>query len=304
MRILPLTTNPCRPSGWWGPLALVASALAACTGCTVGQGTGQASGRLYALNCSPKGDYCDSTGYCGVPTAPAAYDLAPSFFAGEPIENLNRDLNGNEWVGSASRVNRVTIRLQRSGRQIENNDTLFVDVLDSYEVARCVRGREVVAADGSRQHDYDDRYCYRASSTGPARIRISVVKGIAHASLSPRDTCSRPAVATADDDFTPGVDAEPVAGGAYRSWVEFKDFGSAAQDDVADPTARTPINPEFKIGLNQRLNATAFSLDLVDQKVETARIALQTPPDPDIGGALTGMFDFDLARGQGAQMFP
>jgi hypothetical protein len=256
------------------------------------------------LNCSPKGDYCDSTGYCGLPTAPAAFDLSPSFFVGEPIENLNRDLNGNQWTGTDNRVNRVTIRLQRSGRQVESSDALFVDVLNSYEVARCVRGREVLAADGSRQHDYDDRYCYRASATGPARIRVSVVKGILHASLSPRGTCSRPAVAAADDDFSPSEDVVPASDGAFRSWIEFKDFGSAAQEDVADPTARTPIDSEFKVGLGQRLNATAFSLDLVDNKVESARIALKPLPEPDIGGSLTGWFDFNLARGQGAQIFP
>lgn len=286
---------------WWSALVLMATALA---GCTVGHGTGEATGNLFVLNCSPKGDYCDTTGYCGVAGAPAAYDLGPSFFAGEPIENLNRDLNGREWTGTESRVNRVTIRLQRSGRQVESNDTLFVDVLDSFEVARCVRGREVTAADGSVQHDYDDRYCYRASATGPARVRVSVEKGILHASLSPRDTCSRPAVATADDDFSPGAAVDPVAGGAFRSWIEFKDFGSASQDDVADPTARTPVAPEFKIGLNQRLHATAFSLFLVDDKVEKARRELLPTPAPDIGGSLSGWFDFDLARGQGAQIFP
>lgn len=287
---------------WWGASVLTISVLA---GCNVGHGTGEAKGSLFVLNCSPKGDYCDSTGHCGTEGAPAAYDLGPSFFAGEPIENLNRDLNGNEWTGSQNRMNRVTIRLQRSGRQVENNDTLFVDVLDSFEVARCVRGREVVV-NGNVEHDYLDRYCYRASATGPARIRVSVVKGIIHASLSPRDTCTRPVVAAADDDFTPGIEPEPVAGGAYRSWIEFEEFGSAAQNDVADPLARTAIDPEFKMGFGQRLKATAFSMELVDQKVETARIALQPTPieAPDIGGSLTGMFDFNLARGQGAQMFP
>jgi hypothetical protein len=38
--------------------------------------------------------------------------------------------------------------------------------------------------------------------------------------------------------------------------------------------------------------------------VETAEVALQPAPNPDIGGSLTGYFDFDLKRGQGAQIFP
>lgn len=284
-----------------GRLALLIAMLA---GCKSGQGEGEASGTLFVRNCSPKGDYCDDTGRCGSATAPAAYDLAPGFFAGEPIESLNRDLNGNEWSGTDNRMNRVTIRLQRSGGQVENNDTLFVDVRDSFEVARCVRGREVVAADGSIQHDYDDRYCTRASATGPARIRVSVFKGIVHASLSPRETCSRPVVATADDVFSPDGVVLPVPDGAYRSWIEFTEFGSAAQNDVADPTARTPIGSDFRIGLNQRLFASAFSLELVDAKVEAARIDRLPVPDPDIGGSLTGWFDFDLARARGSQIFP
>jgi hypothetical protein len=292
-----------RVRGGWGASVLLVAVLA---GCSVGSGTGEASGRLFVLNCSPKGDYCDSTGACGTLKTPAAYDLGPSFFAGEPIESLNRDLNGNEWVGNESRVNRVTIRLQRSGRQVENNDTLFVDVVNSFEVARCVRGRESLAKDGTRQHDYLDSYCFRAGATGPARVRVSVVGGLIHASLSPRDTCTRPAIATADDEFTPGVAAEPVPGGAYRSWIELKDFGGASQDDIADPLARTEVDRNFRIGLNQRLNATAFSFVLEDKKVETARVSLQPVPipSPDIGGSLTGLFDFNLARGQGAQMFP
>jgi hypothetical protein len=52
------------------------------------------------------------------------------------------------------------------------------------------------------------------------------------------------------------------------------------------------------------LYASAFSLTLQDQKVVMAEEDLQPAPNPDIGGALTGYFDFDLVRGQGAQIFP
>ena len=288
----------------FGPFIVSALMATLLAGCSVGRGSGEAMGKLYILNCSSKGDYCDSNGYCGTAAAPADYDLRPTFFVGEPIENLNRDLNGTLWTGSENRTNRLTIRLQRSGKQIENNETLFFDILDSYEVARCVRGREVIAADGTVQHDYDDRYCYRSSPTAPARIRISVVKGLIHAALSPRMSCARPAVATADDEIpTDGV-VRPVADGHYLSWIEFADFGHAAQNDRPDPTTRTAVDPGFKIEMNQRLHARAFYLSLVDNKVEDARMKFQVPPDPDIGGFLAGWFDFDLTRGQGAQIFP
>jgi len=128
--------------------------------------------------------------------------------------------------------------------------------------------------------------------------------GIIHSTLSPRATCTRPVAATADDAFPVNGVVQTVDNGAWKSWVEFAAFGSAAQNEQADPTARTAIGPDFKIELDQRLYASAFSLTLQDQKVETAEVALQPAPNPDIGGSLTGYFDFDLKRGQGAQIFP
>ena len=81
-------------------------------------------------------------------------------------------------------------------------------------------------------------------------------------------------------------------------------FRPAAQNDQLDPTARTPISPTFRIQLEDRLHASAFSLTLQDEKVVTAQVDLLPPLDPDIGGALTGWFDFELKRGQSAQIFP
>ena len=271
-------------------------------GCTVGQGTGAASGKLFVLDCSSAGDYCDSTGVCGTLSAPADYNLSPDFFAGEPIDQIAIQ-NGLPLSGSEPRMNRISIRLQRSGKQVENTDALFFDVVNSYEVARCVRGREVPVVGQPNQHDYDNRYCFRASTTGPARVRISVESGIIHSTLSPRSTCTRPAAATADDVLPVNGVVQTVDGGAWESWIEFADFGSAAQND-RDPTARTPISPTFRIQLEDRLHASAFSLTLQDEKVVTAQVDLQPPLNPDMGGSLTGWFDFKLERGQSAQIFP
>jgi hypothetical protein len=276
---------------------LVLFALAT-AGCAVGQGSGEANGQLYVLNCSKSGDYCEA-GVCGTAAAPAAYKLDPGFFVGEPIDDLTR--NGS---GSLPRVNRVTIRLQRSGKQIESNDALFFDVVNSYEVARCVRGREIVLADQTRQHDYDDRYCARTSATEPARVRISALGGYIHSTLSPRMTCTRPVAATADDTFPEDGVVQIESSDVWKSWIEFQDFGSAAQNDRLDPATRDPVSPTFRVELEQRLRASAFSLTLQDEKVVIAQIELRPLPAPDIGGSLTGWFDFDLTRGQGAQIFP
>ena len=283
---------------FWAFLALALS------GCAVGQGAGAASGKIYVLNCSGSGDYCDS-GVCGTAAAPVDYNLNPDFFAAEPIEELTQFTNGGSPVtGSEPSMNRITIRLQRTGRRIETNDALFLDVVNSYEVARCVRGREIAIAGQPNQHDYDDRYCFRSSTTGPGRVRISVVGGVVHSTLSLRMTCTRPVDATADDQYADDGVVQMVDSGAWESWIEFSDFGSATQNDRADPASRTAVSPTFKIDLNQRLYASAFSLTLQDEKVVTAQRELRPPPNPDIGGSLTGWFDFSLKRGQGAQIFP
>jgi hypothetical protein len=274
------------------------------SGCSVGQGSGAATGKLFVLNCSAAGDYCDSTGVCGTPLAPADYSLDPGFFAGEPINQLIQLPNQSPLTGSQPLMNRITIRLQRSGKQIESNDALFFDVVNSYEVARCVRGREIVVTGQPNQHDYDDRYCFRASPTGPGRLRISVVGGIVHSTLNPLMTCTRPVAATADDVFPLNGVVQTVDNGAWKSWIEFTDFGAAAQNEQLDPTLRTAVSPTFRIELDQRLNATAFYLTLQDEKVVVAQEQLRPPPNPDIGGWLSGRFDFDLKRGQGAQFFP
>jgi len=102
-------------------IALLLAGVAA-GGCTVGSGVGSAKGSVYVLGCTPDGDFSSNT-----------FDLQPSFFAGEPIEDISQ----------GGHINRLFIRMQRSGNRIEVNDTLSFDVVNSYEVARCVRGRTV-----------------------------------------------------------------------------------------------------------------------------------------------------------------
>jgi len=49
-------------------------------------------------------------------------------FCGEPIDQLSQyTANGSPVSGSEPRMNRITIRLQRSGKQIESNDALYFD---------------------------------------------------------------------------------------------------------------------------------------------------------------------------------
>ena len=54
-------------------------------GCNVGEGTGTADGNLFVVGCSKDGDEVLNYGERG---APAEYHLNPTFFAGDPIEDI------------------------------------------------------------------------------------------------------------------------------------------------------------------------------------------------------------------------
>jgi len=283
-------------------LGTVLGGLCLC-GCSVGKGDGAASGTLFEYGCSSHGDYCSSDGACGTEKSPAPYDLHPSFFAGEPINDLRQLSSGSEIMN-----NLLTIRLQRSGKEIEQNDVLTFDITSSYEIARCVRGR--IDKDTGK-NDWDETICYRASETGPGRLRVQYDSKI-HAALTLKATCTADLVASAVSGPVPleyATNPNPVVtDGSWSSWVEFQEFGGAAQADKA-PQERDPIDPKFYVELGQRIHATTFALTLVDDQIVNAAIKNLPRPDASIGGTLggdptTGRFDFDLQRGEGAQFFP
>ena len=129
-------------------------------GCGVGDGVGAAAGTLYVLDCIAR------VRPAAAPwTTPAPYDMVPTFFAGEPIEDVR--------VGG--RENRILIRLETAGQRVRRSegvaalgpvkDILYFDV-DAYATARCVRA----AATGGRQPR-----CHATASItaeGMARMRV------------------------------------------------------------------------------------------------------------------------------------
>ncbi len=100
--------------------------LVACTAC-VGDGTGSLVGTLYLKGCTLTSDF-------GSLAAPKAYNMHPNFFVADPINVPPMENNG---VGNPPLhpVNKVTIRVQPSGKRIEEADLLFVDVADDAQVA-------------------------------------------------------------------------------------------------------------------------------------------------------------------------
>ena len=303
-----------------GPLVIALGAFlgASGLGCSVGKGVGAASGTFYEYGCSKNGDYCYAPDQCGTAAVPAPYDLKPTFFAGEPIDDLRESSAGSEIMN-----NRLIIRLQRSGKQIEQNDVLTFDVTTSYEVARCVRGRVIQVDPTTFQNDWDEANCYRdpANDQGPGRMRVQFDSPV-HAALPLYATCPANLVASAvSGNLVASAVSAPVpldnyvshpnpvvTDGSWDSWVEFQEFGSAAQANTT-PLARDPISTKFRVELGDRIYATTFALTLVDDHVINAAINDLPKPAASIGGFLggdptTGRFDFDLERGQGAQFFP
>jgi hypothetical protein len=275
-------------------------------GCTVGNGNGSAIGPIYLLGCSEDSNY-------GTKEMPKIFNLDPSFFAGEPIED----------IAVALPMNHLVIRMQRNGNRIEVNDTLYIDVQDAYEVARCVRGRTVGGVPDWDQRMTTSTYTIQPTTTpwcdwsgtasppadggvdggadgglgdggvdagppppaGHARIHLGTEEFI-RSSLSLLFTCHQ----------------ATVVGVAFDGWIDFLDFGPAAQPDLL-PEDRAMIERNFKVNFGDRLRAN-FHIVLNDERIVASIKALMPPPAPKIGGTLDGFFDFDLERGRGAQPFP
>jgi hypothetical protein len=296
-------------------VALVSAAVAM-AGCTVGSGSGSATGALWVNGCTNNGDY-------GSPMAPAPFDLQPTFFAGEPIEDLSIGL---------THQNLLLLRIQRTGLAIQYNDTLHFDIENSYEVARCVRGKtnggqplwnqtevlynqtSVDWCDWSANAFSDGGAADGGINPGSPDAGASLDGGMSVMALYPRihitpdtdlrsslallTTCPQADVSAEANDGPLDVSGRP----ADVSWIEFMDFGAAEQSDLT-PEMRSDVPGDFVIDFGGRLRAN-FHLILQDSRVITAVETNQPKPAPMLGGTLDGYFDFELARGRAAQAFP
>ncbi|HVY38733.1 MAG TPA: hypothetical protein VHM31_12385 [Polyangia bacterium] len=289
--------------------ALAAAALGSwlAGGCTVGSGSGAVDGVLFQYNCIHGPDSLNE---------PTDYHLKASFFAGVPIEDLS--VNGMH-------TNEMHIRIQNNGLAIQYTDALYIDILSSYEVARCVRGAvdkntglplynvtEPLPNGGSTL--WCDWSGTAFSLDGGAVDAGAVTPGGPDAGmsldggLSMRAPYPRIHVTPYTDVrasfaalFTCGV--AKVTGIANDGWISFQYFGGAAEPNLP-PEKRLPVSTTFVIQFGDRMRAS-FDITLVDQVLIAAQEENQPPPrQPEIGGNLHGYFDFELERGRSAQPFP
>ncbi len=252
-------------------------------GCTVGDGNGSVTGPIFFLGCAPNGaPYGEKDNL-------KLFDLAPRFFAGEPIEE-------NAGVAVSQPTNILTIRVQRNGNRIEVNDVLYFNVRNSYEVARCVRGRT-----HNGVPDWDQRmttstfteqptktpWCdwsgviptidggtFDAGDTGDAGTAAGQAvihlgtEEIVNASLALGFTCHQATVSAT----------------AFDGWLIFDDFSDAAQPNVP-PEMRDQVAKDFKVNFGDRLRAR-FEMVLGDQRIVGAIKMIMPIPEPLVGGSL------------------
>jgi hypothetical protein len=245
-------------------------------GCIQGQGSGEARGPLTILDCGGTGKNFPP------PSTPGAeFDLHPQFFGAEQLLDLT---NGQ------TKQNRLIIRLQNTGRRREVSDILRFDITNLFEVARCVRGG--TTPDGGAD-DFDHRDCAR-SPTG-VRIRVGP-NALVRAFLTPNFSCSTKVQIY---DHVGAANSMPHIpnDGNWDSYIVFATLGRAALPS---------FSPDFKIELDDPLDASDFQLTILDDAVVTALTDPRMPPvpDPRISGKLHGNFHFTMQRGQGAQTFP
>jgi len=272
-------------------------AAASSGGCVVGEGSGYADGPLWLLGCDEGKDQ-------GTQAMPKLFHLSPKFFAAEPIEDIT----------DGAPTNRLIIRMQRTGNAVEINDTLYFDIRDSTQVAKCLRGRTVAGVpdwdttSGAIVNDVNGvppadqpAWCEAPGTiAGVARIHL-VPFGPVAVSFAPLATCH--------SEMHPPAFIN-ITGVARDGWIDFEHFGDAIQGGQAMTAsdARTAIDVQFpdgfRVNYDEALTAT-FHIEMDDERVPAAmRDKKQPPTAPVIGGVLDGKFDFDFKRGRSAQTFP
>jgi hypothetical protein len=93
--------------------------LCACGGCALGEGTGAVNGNIYVRGCTSTTDY-------GAAGAPAPYQMNPTYFVADPV---------NDAPDKLRPINHLEIRVQPTGNRAEEADVFFLNVANDWLVA-------------------------------------------------------------------------------------------------------------------------------------------------------------------------
>lgn len=210
-------------------------------GCGVGQGNGAVTGALFISECemvsSAVGSTSTGTYSFGAPGSPKPYNMQPTFFAGEEVDDFPSLMPNNSFA----------VRVQSNGSRIEQADVLYVNIGSVRDVALALNQALPVTTDSN-----------------------------VRATLDLNQTCPQPEVI-------------PTLVGT----MTFQEFGSAS----------THVPEDFRIEFGDRVRAS-FAFNVVDVRAATLGGEGSIPTDPQVGGQLTGYYDFIVRQGQAEQSFP
>jgi hypothetical protein len=272
--------------------AVLALALLA-GGCPTGDGEGQVVGAFYLLACDDAYDY-------GSRSAPAHYDMGANFFVGEPIID-ERETNP---------VNRLDLRIQRGGNNIEDVDSVYIQIADVGVLAE-----QFVAADyagspvGVTENIQATLSLYVTCPTYFGRLAATLPAGAA--ACPALDPAARDALCEAMDynqPLDPAAALPPFE--AQSSCLIFCRFGKAERGSA--------VAHDFAIDFGDIIQGF-FHLHLVELRLATSGAEICDDgvdndgdgsvdeadcEEPTGAGQLMGTFNFEVRRGQVAQEFP
>lgn len=250
------------------------AALAGAPACNSENGTGVLIGTLDVPACTFPGGKAQPLAGEGNFSAQWRHFLA------EPFDSISARYPANQ----------INIRMQNVSGGWEFADTLSFWVEDTYQVARCMRGR--MNADGTP--DWDPQTCDRSPGAlgpnGEGRSLIGTERELVSSHFVPQYSCpdallTSDALGDCQGGTCPPVTLCPGRG----SWIAFSALGAPP----SDPSV--PLGTDFKVGNGEPIAASAFHVELCDDSTvqdALARLVPITPPA--IRGTLDGSFSFHL----------
>lgn len=272
-------------------MAFLLLLLPTLTGCPTGEGEGRVVGRFYVLGCD--GEY--NFGSLGTP---AFYDMHANFFVGEPI------LDETEWGPQHG----LDLRLQKGGNNIEDGDSLFLQIGDVAAAAeRFVQGQGSPVGPG-----LEARAALLLYVTCPTFFGGLVAAPTPGVEACPTLDASETEARCASLDFNallePEGDFPPFEPG--HSCVVFCRLGSARRGEVVP----RGFSVEFGDEVQGFFQVNLVDLRLQSEGVEVCSDGVDNDGDGVVDesdcqlsrgqGTLRGTFNFEVRRGQVAQEFP
>jgi len=233
-------------------------------GCAIGDGEGEVKGTIHISGCMGEGDDL---------TSQEAFDLRPSFFAGEPIDDPS----------GSGETNQLRIRVQSSGANPENADSLVIELND-------------VGAVATRLGEWLDVYAGGDASPAEGVQQVGRVR----ASLNLMRTCARRFPGVGQWTLVAHTDKDYAHSGVHSKirFTRLGKFGCVGEEGSVSECNRSDGGP-YAVGFGGVIRAE-FDFHLVDPRPEYLG-----PEYPSLGaGHIVGYFEFTMRRGRVAQMFP